>query len=616
MYKSKVFFKKYYKIILFSCSIALFLLSAILLTDGIVSYTKELSAWSSHTSAPIDLGNNTYEIHTAEQLAGLAKSVNSGVSYSGKIIELKANIDMSGTGYNSSGLSWTPIGTSSSPFKGTFNGNGCHIDGIKINSTGTYIGLFGVIDGAKINKVSLKGTVHQSDVNSTSSYVGGLVGYCKASTISNCIINVTASGAYCVGGIVGIVATSSTIQNCLNYANVYGYTNNTCYVGGIVGYGYGKLTNCHNYASVYSLSAKKDASETTFYKGLTTNYAGGVVGNSYGTINSCSSAGEVVVGCTAELDYDARQDYESTNNAGGFGSKRCYISAYGYGGGIAGKTNSSITNSYSIGSRVYVPRGTWTQSGSYGGGIAGYTTSSISNCYTTCVVTCNSFSFTSSNAGSQTIGSSSVSFTHTTYKVQDHYQDPIAGYTASSISNCYYTPAMKYKGISTYVTQKINGKDSLEVCYYPTEGLYGQHAGGSYVYGFFSSSASGTQYHNSTEYFIYSEGTTGALWWKKSVVKKFFNYNSRVSSRSSTQYVASFYITSLKVYIDGDYDSEENKDGILVTSITLDKTCSITYNGTKKSSTDDVYNSLDKNVWSKSSNINGGKPYLKSQYWE
>ena len=72
-------------------------------------------------------GTKVYTIKTAEELAGLAKLVNSGTSFRGKTVELGANINLGG-------VHWTPIGYSSTrPFMGEFDGNGYTISNLYIN---------------------------------------------------------------------------------------------------------------------------------------------------------------------------------------------------------------------------------------------------------------------------------------------------------------------------------------------------------------------------------------------------------------------------------------------------------------------------------------------------
>ena len=131
-------------------------------------------------------GENVIRITSATDLAYMAYQVNIGSSdFIDKSFILTGNIDLSGS-------LWTPIGTSSNPFKGTFYGEGYEISNLTINeyscdnaNTTTGAGLFGNIDGAKICDVVLTGT--QQNHASSSRAKGTLVGkMTNSSYIINC----------------------------------------------------------------------------------------------------------------------------------------------------------------------------------------------------------------------------------------------------------------------------------------------------------------------------------------------------------------------------------------------------------------------------------------------
>ncbi len=85
---------------------------------------------------------------------------------------------------NLSGMDWTPIGTTASPFRGVFDGNGNTINGLKITSTSrTGIGVFGANNGT-IRNVSVNGDITIDQQNDLS-YVGGIVGY-NNGRVENC----------------------------------------------------------------------------------------------------------------------------------------------------------------------------------------------------------------------------------------------------------------------------------------------------------------------------------------------------------------------------------------------------------------------------------------------
>ncbi len=101
-------------------------------------------------------------IRTLEQLFKFAKSVNSGTDYTGKEVHLKANIifpkePAEASVFETIENTWTPIGTSDHPFKGTFDGEGHTISNLK--AQGENAALFGVTGetegGVTIKNVTL-----------------------------------------------------------------------------------------------------------------------------------------------------------------------------------------------------------------------------------------------------------------------------------------------------------------------------------------------------------------------------------------------------------------------------------------------------------------------------
>lgn len=80
-----------------------------------------------------------FTLTTPQQLAGLAKLVNGGNYFYTKTVKLGNDIALSAH-------TWVPIGTSSNPFMGTFDGQGHTISGVYYsNSIGDEVGLFGGI---------------------------------------------------------------------------------------------------------------------------------------------------------------------------------------------------------------------------------------------------------------------------------------------------------------------------------------------------------------------------------------------------------------------------------------------------------------------------------------
>ena len=223
-------------------------------------------------------GDGSYTVTTADGLKNVAKLVNE----EGKTdINITLDTDLTLTG------EWTPIGTESQPYTGTFDGGNHTITGLKIDQSGTdnvglLIGRLG--SGGKVQDVTL------TEVNVTGgTYVGGIAGQTDG-TVENCSVNGTVTGQNQTGGIVG--RNFSTISGCSAEGTVTGNTN----VGGISGLcvpnydtGTGSLIGstiegCHSTAAVSGISS-----------------VGGVVGNLGNgcSLMACYSTGNV----TATITY-------------------------------------------------------------------------------------------------------------------------------------------------------------------------------------------------------------------------------------------------------------------------------------------------------------------------
>ena len=187
-----------------------------------------------------DESKEKFTLSDAADLFGFAKLVNEGNNFSGKTVELAADIDL--TGYV-----WTPIG-SGKHFAGTFNGNNHKVTGMSVFAAGIgYAGPFGYVSGGTVQNVHVVGKVTAMDVGC----VGGIVGQVGAnSVVQNCLseVTVTATGkSTAVGGVVG--TSVGTINLCWNKEAVTGGNAN---VGGIVGSGSAK--NCANFGTVKGTS--------------------------------------------------------------------------------------------------------------------------------------------------------------------------------------------------------------------------------------------------------------------------------------------------------------------------------------------------------------------------
>lgn len=171
--------------------------------------------------------------------------------------KLIKDIDMSSVCYPPSGdveeKSWTPIGSSSSVWNGTFDGDNHAINNLYISSGERFTGLFGNVGRRKVATIrNIK--FNNAIVKSSNSYIAVLVGYVSKGEISGITVqsgSVDSASDY-VGGIFGWIMNAPTadgyIQKCSNFANI------RCtgkYAGGIGGHlNGGTIADCANYGDI------------------------------------------------------------------------------------------------------------------------------------------------------------------------------------------------------------------------------------------------------------------------------------------------------------------------------------------------------------------------------
>ena len=239
-------------------------------------------------SRPTQDAEGCYQVADAFQLFWFAGLVNGTLTdgteqNTSASAVLTADIELSGE-------TWTPIGSESTPYTGTFDGQGYTISGMTIENAESYSGLFGNVTGTvrdftvtgsititgdetvsrvggavgSLGTASVGGTVSgvTSKVNITVSagndHIGGVVGSMpenSSPTVESCVytgdINITVA-AGSVAGVVGYIRTG-TIQNCANWGGISINTGGNGSVGGILGYcNNGKIyiRNCYNSGSI------------------------------------------------------------------------------------------------------------------------------------------------------------------------------------------------------------------------------------------------------------------------------------------------------------------------------------------------------------------------------
>lgn len=235
-------------------------------------------------SRPTQDAEGCYQVADAFQLFWFAGLVNGTLTdgteqNTSASAVLTADIDLSGE-------TWTPIGSESTPYTGTFDGQGYTISGMTIENAESYSGLFGNVTGTvrdftvtgsititgdeivsrvggavgSLCTASVGGTVSgvTSGVNITVSasndHIGGVVGSMpenSSPTVESCVYtgNITVTvEAGSVAGVVGYIRTG-TIQNCANQGGISINTGGNGSVGGILGYCNNDkiyIRNCYN----------------------------------------------------------------------------------------------------------------------------------------------------------------------------------------------------------------------------------------------------------------------------------------------------------------------------------------------------------------------------------
>lgn len=182
---------------------------------------------------------DSFPIMDVEDLETFRDRVNKGeTTLNG---HLMANIDLDFE-------AWTPIGTSTNPYHGVFDGQGFRIEGLYVVQSSTSpAGLFAFTDGALIENLGIEGKINGG------SRAGGIVGSALDTSITNCYNKCTVIGYGPSGGLVGGLYGESIAISCYN-EGIVSNTNeeNVSFNGGICGIGGGSSTiaRCYNIGTI------------------------------------------------------------------------------------------------------------------------------------------------------------------------------------------------------------------------------------------------------------------------------------------------------------------------------------------------------------------------------
>ena len=195
--------------------------------DDETGVCKRCGAWKPAEQETTD-GYSYYKISNQGQLRWFADQVNNQ-NKPNINARLMKDITMDGT-------EWTPIGTDTISFTGTFDGQGYTISKLTCTDTNKdHVGLVGHAIDATIQNVTVQGATLNGR-----EYIGSVCGYLIGGTITNChavetVIGKTGREAHsrCCGGIVGNIIDNTNVTGCTNSdtVSVSGYN----FLGGIVG---------------------------------------------------------------------------------------------------------------------------------------------------------------------------------------------------------------------------------------------------------------------------------------------------------------------------------------------------------------------------------------------
>jgi len=378
----------------------------------------------SSSSLPVTVAGTTIEVKDVAGLQWVAANMGDVATYgdgtnagfAGHTVQLTDDINMNG-------VTWAPLGTATTPFRGNFDGNGRKISNLTVSGT-VYASLLGKCAGSSASApLEIKGltldaatiTVPTSSAVTTNgsggilangTYVdisnctvsnltlstntgqpasmfstagGGIMGYADHCNITSCETSGTVTSTWtgntpaAVGGICGFM-TQSTIVNCSNSATISyapnplntGQNGATCNLGGIVAAIDGTTAATGGASLVMGCTNSGAVSQLCTASGIGNWRVGGIAGLN-GSLDGISAGatplglgGGLIVGC-----------HNTGNIKNAFGN-----GANGGTGGIVGMNNGVVSACYH--STGTVAGGS---SSPHAGFIAGNNNKTVEYCY-------------------------------------------------------------------------------------------------------------------------------------------------------------------------------------------------------------------------------------------
>jgi filamentous hemagglutinin family protein len=214
---------------------------------------------------------------------------------------LGSDIDAAATSGWNAGAGFAPVGVTATRFTGTFDGLGHAISGLTINRAVNDVGLFGANSAASfLRNVALAGNSTIGAVR-----VGALVGQ-NDGRIANAYATGHVGGTQNVGGLVGSNLGTGVMSNVWATGNVRNVSGTLGFVGGLVGNTAtgGKITNAYATGNVsgtgpdvgglVGFNSNSLISKSYATGNVTgTTIVGGLVGFGFGTVTDSYATGNV-----------------------------------------------------------------------------------------------------------------------------------------------------------------------------------------------------------------------------------------------------------------------------------------------------------------------------------
>ena len=216
----------------------------------------EVAAEPGETMSGTGTPSDPYIIQTATHALAFAKLVNAGATDACAVLADDINLKS---------RTWTPIGTTTKPYEGDFDGAGHRILNMKLSNSKTYQGFFGAVtDGAHIHHLIIDSSCSIRAASRAAGLIGGSMG--GSDNIKKVYISCCGNEAsvYTTGenaaGLLGTNtngAASIIIRDCFNSGTIEGGSDVGA-ISGWLGGGWSNVRNTYNIGRVKTHSGNSN----------------------------------------------------------------------------------------------------------------------------------------------------------------------------------------------------------------------------------------------------------------------------------------------------------------------------------------------------------------------